>query len=187
MRNAKKATRLWEVCEIRSMVKIGLLSDTHGWLDPRVFHHFAEVDEIWHAGDFGEGVLEALQDFKPLRGVWGNIDGHTVRAQTPEHLRFRIEEVDVWMTHIAGLPGKWAKPIAADIAANPPTLLVCGHSHICKVQYDKRLGTLYMNPGAAGRHGFHHQRTLLRFEIAGSKIQQLEVVELGPRAERFAP
>jgi uncharacterized protein len=169
------------------MIKIGLLSDTHGWLDPRVFHHFAEVDEVWHAGDFGEGVIEQLQSFKPFRGVWGNIDGNHIRIQTPEHLRFTIENVDIWMTHIAGLPGKWAKPVASEIKANPPALLVCGHSHICKVQFDKTLGTLYMNPGAAGRHGFHHQRTLLRFEINDAKIQNLEVIELGPRAERFAP
>jgi uncharacterized protein len=172
------------VSEFCGMTKIGLLSDTHGWLDPRVFHHFAAVDEIWHAGDFGEGVLEALENFKPFRGVWGNIDGLTVRQQTQEHLRFVCQGVDVWMTHIAGRPGSYAKPIASTLKANPPKLLICGHSHICKVQYDKTLQTLYMNPGAAGRHGFHHQRTLLRFELDDGKIQHLEVIELGPRVER---
>jgi uncharacterized protein len=166
------------------MVKIGLLSDTHGWLDERVFHHFKLVDEIWHAGDFGEGVLEQLQKFKPTRGVWGNIDGTQVRQQTPEHLRFRCEEVDVWITHIAGRPKNYARPILPEIKANPPRLLVCGHSHICSVQYDKAHNLLYMNPGAAGRHGFHQQRTLLRFEIDGAQIQRLEVIELGPRTEQ---
>jgi uncharacterized protein len=163
------------------MVKIGLLSDTHGWLDERVFHHFKLVDEIWHAGDFGDGVLEQLQQFKPTRGVWGNIDGLSVRQQTQEHLRFRCEEVDVWMTHIAGRPGNYAKPIAQSLQQNSPQLLICGHSHICKVQYDQRLKTLYMNPGAAGRHGFHHVRTLLRFSLEQGKIENLEVIELGPR------
>jgi putative phosphoesterase len=181
----QKSTINWsEYAMFASMKKIGLISDTHGWLDPRVFHHFDAVDEIWHAGDFGEGVLEALRPFKPFRGVWGNIDGSQVRQHTQEHLRFQCEEVDVWMTHIAGKPGNYAKPIAQDLQANPPKILVCGHSHICLVKFDPILGTLYMNPGAAGRHGFHHMRTLLRFEIDGPKIQKLEVIELGPRTEK---
>jgi uncharacterized protein len=182
--NAKNSLLFSSITDFCRMTKIGLLSDTHGWLDQRIFHHFAGVDEIWHAGDFGEGVLDQLIAFKPFRGVWGNIDGNSVRQQTHEHLRFVCDGVDVWMTHIAGRPGNYAKPIAPNLKQNAPQLLICGHSHICKVQYDKSLKTLYMNPGASGRHGFHHVRTLLRFTLDHGKIENLEVIELGPRVEK---
>lgn len=166
-------------------VRVGLISDTHGWLDPRVMHHFVSCDEVWHAGDIGDGgVLETLQTFKPLRAVWGNIDGTAIRSQTQEHLRFTVEELDVWITHIAGRPGNYATPIVSQLKANPPGLLVCGHSHICMVKMDASLKMMYMNSGAAGKHGFHKMRTLLRFTIGQGKLQDLEVIELGPRVAK---
>jgi putative phosphoesterase len=166
------------------MKKIGLISDTHGWLDPAVFKHFATCDEIWHAGDIGTlDVLEQLRKFKPTRAVYGNIDGHEIRIDCPEHLRWKCEEVDVWITHIGGRPGNYALPIKSQIKAHPPQLFICGHSHICLVKMDHTIKTLHMNPGAAGRHGFHKVRTLLRFEIDGKKIQNLDLIELGPRTE----
>jgi putative phosphoesterase len=166
------------------MKKIGLISDTHGWLDPAVFKHFDECDEIWHAGDIGTlDVLEQLRKFKPTRAVYGNIDGHEIRIDCPENLRWKCEEVDVWITHIGGRPGNYALPIKAQIKAHPPQLFICGHSHICLVKMDQAIKTLHMNPGAAGRHGFHKVRTLLRFEIDGKKIQNLDLIELGPRTE----
>ena len=164
------------------MVKIGLLSDTHGDLDPKIFHYFKEVDEIWHAGDIGTvEVIDQLRAFKPLRAVYGNIDGHEVRMEVPLHNRFRIEGVDVLMTHIAGKPGKYAKPAHEELQKEAPRLFVCGHSHILKVQFDKTLQMLHMNPGACGKYGFHQVRTMLRFEIDGDKIQNLEVIELGKK------
>lgn len=163
-------------------LRVGLISDTHGWLDPRVMHHFAACDEVWHAGDIGDGgVLEALQAFKPLRAVWGNIDGTAVRSQTQEHLRFNADGLDVWITHIAGRPGNYATPILSKLKADPPGLLVCGHSHICLVKQDASLKMMYMNSGAAGKHGFHKVRTLLRFSIEAGKLHDLEVIELGQR------
>lgn len=161
------------------MKKIGVLSDTHGLLDPRVFEHFASCDEIWHAGDIGSlDVLNKLQAFKPVRAVWGNIDGHDIRALLPQHNRFVCEGVKVWLTHIGGYPGKYDILVRPGIFRDPPTLFVCGHSHILKVQYDKFLGLLHINPGAAGKYGFHQVQTLIRFEIDGEKIQNLEVIEL---------
>lgn len=163
------------------MIKIGLISDTHGWLDERVFHHFESCDEVWHAGDIGPNVLEKLQAFKPTRAVFGNIDDTSIRKETVENLRWMCEGVEVWITHIGGRPGNYAVPVRAELKANPPQLFVCGHSHLCMVKMDPQLKTLYMNPGAAGKHGFHKVRTLLRFEIDGQKIQNLDVIELGPR------
>ena len=161
------------------MKTIGLLSDTHGYLDDAVFKHFDQCDEIWHAGDFGAAVASPLAAFKPLRGVYGNIDGSTIRAEYPEHLRFNCEGVDVWITHIGGYPGKYNQAIQSAIKKNPPKLFICGHSHILKVQFDKTLNLLHMNPGACGIYGFHQVRTMLRFEIDGEKIGNLEIVELG--------
>ncbi len=162
------------------MKKIGLLSDTHAILDERIFKHFENVDEIWHAGDWGSmEVVNKLQAFKPVRGVWGNIDGQDIRMTFPKHLRFMCEEVDVWLTHIGGYPGKYDAKVFPEIFKNPPKLFVCGHSHILKVKYDKTLDLLHINPGAAGKHGFHQVQTLIRFEIDGSNIQNLEVIELG--------
>ncbi len=162
------------------MKKIGLLSDTHAILDERIYKHFENVDEIWHAGDWGSmEVVNKLQAFKPVRGVWGNIDGQDIRMTFPKHLRFMCEDVDVWLTHIGGYPGKYDAKVCPEIFKNPPKLFVCGHSHILKVKYDKTLDLLHINPGAAGKHGFHQVQTLIRFEIDGSNIQNLEVIELG--------
>lgn len=161
------------------MKKIGLLSDTHNYLDDAVFKHFEQCDEIWHAGDFGNIELaDKLATFKPLRGVYGNIDGQDIRTVYPEHLRFRCEEVDVWMTHIGGYPGRYNPKIRLEIQRNPPQLFVCGHSHILKVMFDQKLKCLHLNPGAAGKQGWHAVRTLMRFNIEGDKIEGLEVIEL---------
>ena len=164
------------------MKKIGILSDTHGMLDERVFEHFALCDEVWHAGDIGSlEVLNKLQAFKPLRAVWGNIDGHDIRILLPQHNRFMCEDVKVWLTHIGGYPGKYDALVRPEIFRQPPDLFVCGHSHILKVQYDKMLKLLHINPGAAGKYGFHKVQTLIRFVIDGEKIQNLEVIELKTR------
>lgn len=163
------------------MKRIGLLSDTHGMLDDRVFEHFANCDEVWHAGDWGSlSVVNQLQDFKPLRGVWGNIDGYEIRSLFPQHNRFMCEDVKVWLTHIGGYPGKYDPLVRPAIFQYPPKLFVCGHSHVLKVKYDTQLELLHINPGAAGKYGFHKVQTLVRFEIDGGKIQNLEVIELKP-------
>jgi len=161
------------------MTRIGLLSDSHGFLDDRVFEHFTNCDEIWHAGDIGSvEVADRLMAFKPLKAVFGNIDGHIIRSMFPQHNRFRCEDLDVWITHIGGYPGKYAPEVKPEITQNPPTLFISGHSHILKVQYDKRLHLLHINPGAEGKYGFHQVRTLVRFEIDGANIRNLEVIEL---------
>jgi putative phosphoesterase len=162
------------------MLKIGLLSDTHSYLDDAVFKHFENCDEIWHAGDFGNMELaDKLAAFKPLKGVYGNIDGADIRTTYPLNLRFKCEEMDVWMTHIGGYPGKYNPAIRAEIYANPPQLFICGHSHILKVIYDKKVSCLHLNPGAAGKQGWQKVRTLMRFAIDGDKIKDLQVIELG--------
>ncbi len=164
------------------MKTIGLISDTHSYLDEAVFTHFAACDEIWHAGDIGDPeVAIRLAAFKPFKAVFGNIDGRDIRAQYPEHLRFTIEGVDVWITHIGGYPGKYATAIKAEILRNPPQLFIAGHSHILKVQYDAKLSCLHLNPGAAGRQGWHQVRTLMRFQLHLGKIENLEVIELAER------
>lgn len=164
------------------MTKIGLISDTHGYLDEAVFTHFAHCDEIWHIGDFGDiAIVDRLSAFKPFKGVYGNIDGQDIRLCCPEHMRFRCEEVDVWLTHIGGYPGRYAPNVKAEIVSNPPKLFISGHSHILKVQYDPKLGLLHLNPGAAGKQGWHKVRTLMRFDIHGDKIENLEVIELAGR------
>lgn len=164
------------------MKKILLLSDTHGYMDDRILKYAEEADEIWHAGDIGiNSVTDELKRLKPLRAVFGNIDGVQIRMEFPLHQRFFCEEVDVWITHIGGYPGKYSPAIREEILANPPKLFICGHSHILKVMPDKKLGLLHMNPGAAGVHGFHQMRTMLRFKIEGSEIRDLEVIELGKR------
>ncbi|MBD1424874.1 metallophosphoesterase family protein [Sphingobacterium arenae] len=164
------------------MTKIGLISDTHGFLDEAVFNYFDQCDEVWHAGDFGSvAIVDTLAAFKPFKGVWGNIDGKDVRAVCPEHQRFFCEGVDVWMTHIGGYPGRYAVQVKPEIVLHPPKLFICGHSHILKVQFDPKLGLLHLNPGAAGKQGWHTVRTLMRFDINGDKIENLEVIELGVR------
>jgi len=163
-------------------MKIGLISDTHSYLDKAVFSYFDGCDEIWHAGDFGSmEVIEELQNFKPLKGVFGNIDQKDIRLQFPEHLRFNCEKMDVWMTHIGGYPGKYSPLVKPEIMLNPPKLFICGHSHVLKVHYDPKLGLMHLNPGAAGKQGWHTVRTLMRFDIHEDKIENLEVIELAGR------
>ncbi len=164
------------------MFKIGLLSDTHAYWDEKYALYFAGCDEIWHTGDIGSPeILSRLELIKPVRAVHGNIDGHLIRTGCPKHLRFQIEEVDVWLTHIGGYPGRYAPEVRPEIFQHPPKLFICGHSHILKVQYDKSLNLLHINPGAAGKQGFHAVRTLVRFVIDGEAIKDLEIIELNER------
>ena len=161
------------------MKKIGLLSDTHSFVDPAIFKHFKECDEIWHAGDIGAmDVMQQLQDFKPLRAVYGNIDDYNIRLGYPENLIFECEGVKVLITHIAGYPGKYNPRVRSLIEEHKPKLFICGHSHILKVMPDKRYGLLHMNPGAIGNHGFHQVKTMLRFTIDGTEIKELDVIEV---------
>ncbi|APS40650.1 MULTISPECIES: metallophosphoesterase family protein [Salegentibacter] len=161
------------------MKKILLLSDTHSHIDERILHYAGEADEIWHAGDIGTtAVSDELQKIKPLRAVYGNIDDAEIRKEFPLHQRFKCEGVDVWITHIGGYPGRYSPAIRDQIKQDPPKLFISGHSHILKVMNDKNLGLLHMNPGAAGKQGFHKKRTMLRFKIDAAKIQDLEVIEL---------
>lgn len=165
------------------MKRIGLLSDTHGYLDPALFTYFATCDEVWHAGDIGDlAVTDALKAFRPLRAVFGNIDDHLARREFKETEDFTIEGVRVVMTHIGGKPPSYSTNIRPKLQGNPPNLFICGHSHICRVEHDSRLNMLYMNPGAAGVQGFHSMRTALRFICAEGKVSGLEVIELGARS-----
>ena len=164
------------------MIRIGLLSDTHSYMGKEIFEAFEDCDEIWHAGDIGDpSVLDKLEQFKPTKAVYGNIDEPSLRHRIPENLRFKCEGLDIWITHIGGYPGRYDKRIRTAIRANPPNLFIAGHSHILKVVPDKKLDLLHMNPGACGHHGFHSVRTLLRFNIHEKKISQVEVIELGRR------
>jgi uncharacterized protein len=164
------------------MLRIGLLSDTHHFLDENIFRHFENCDEIWHAGDFGTiGLADRLKDFKPLRGVYGNIDGQDIRTVYGEHLRWTSEGVNVFMTHIGGYPPKYNPAVKKILTAAPPQLFICGHSHILKIMYDDKLQCLHMNPGAAGNQGWHKVRTLIRFTIDGKDMKDCEVIELGKR------
>jgi len=164
------------------LTRIGLISDTHGYLDEAVFTHFGSCDEIWHIGDFGTAELAAsLKAFKPLRGVYGNIDGQDIRLEFPERLRFKCEEVEVLMTHIGGYPGRYAPKIKTEIYADPPQLFLSGHSHILKIIYDDKIKCLHMNPGAAGKVGWHKVRTLIRFVVDGKNMKNCEVIELGKK------
>lgn len=159
-----------------------LLSDTHSHIDESILKYVRLADEVWHAGDIGDlQVTDAIKALKPLRAVYGNIDDDKARMEFPLHNRFSCEGVDVWITHIGGYPGKYNQAIRAEIQRNPPKLFICGHSHILKVQFDKSLNLLHMNPGACGIYGFHQVRTMLRFEITGDKIQNLEIIELGKK------
>ncbi|MEC7264155.1 MAG: metallophosphoesterase family protein [Bacteroidota bacterium] len=164
------------------MTKILLLSDTHGHMDDTILKYAAQADEVWHAGDIGSlSVTDQLKALKPVRGVHGNIDDHVIQMEYPENNRFMCEDVDVWITHIGGYPNRYNVRIREEIKRNPPKLFICGHSHILKVMYDKKLGLLHMNPGACGKQGFHQVRTMLRFVIHGDKITDLEVIELGKK------
>ncbi len=162
-------------------MEIGLISDTHGYLDPRVFKLFEDCDEVWHAGDFGIGVAESLSEKFKLRGVFGNIDDDQIQSQFPEDMRVEIEGVDIWMTHIAGRPGRYDRRVRQVLNSNPPQVLICGHSHILHVETDKRFQLQYINPGAAGHHGFHLQRTLLKFTLDAGELSRIRLIELGPR------
>ena len=164
------------------MTRIGLLSDTHHYLDDAVFRHFENCDEIWHAGDFGTiAIADKLRAFKPLKGVYGNIDGYDVRSEFGEQLLFQCEEVKVLMKHIGGYPGSYAPGVKDVIVAQQPALFISGHSHILKIMYDDKLGCLHMNPGAAGMQGWHKKRTIVRFAIDGLQITNCEVIELGSK------
>ena len=166
------------------MKRIGLISDTHHFLDPAVFKHFENCDEIWHAGDFG--TIRIAEDLiqrtgLPLRAVYGNIDGQDIRKIYPEKLHFTCEEVKVFMTHIGGYPPKYNPQVKKEIIETSPRLFICGHSHILKVMYDDQLKCLHMNPGAAGNQGWHKIRTIIRFVIDGTEMKDCEVIELGKR------
>lgn len=162
------------------MRRIGLLSDTHGCWDERFETYLGPCDEIWHAGDIGTLELaERFMALRPFRAVCGNIDGGDLRRMFPPLLRWRSEEAEVMMTHIGGYPGHYDRRIARMLQAHPPDLFVCGHSHILKVQYDRALGLLHINPGAAGRQGWQAVRTLVRFNVDGKEFKDLEVIELG--------
>ena len=156
-----------------------MLSDTHAHMDDRILHYAKQADEIWHAGDIGTlEVTDQLKKIKPLKAVFGNIDNAEIRKEFPLNNRFMCEEVDVWITHIGGYPGKYSPAVKEDIRKNPPKVFISGHSHILKVMSDKKLNLLHMNPGAAGKQGFHQKRTMLRFKINKKDITDLEVIEL---------
>ncbi len=164
------------------MKKILLLSDTHSYIDERILHYVSKADEVWHAGDIGDlAVTDAIEKLKPLRAVHGNIDDAKTRTCFPKDLRFNCEGVTVWITHIGGYPPKYNVNTRDEIRSNPPKLFICGHSHILKVMPDKKTGLLHMNPGAAGTHGFHKIRTMLRFCLNNGHITDLEVIELGSK------
>jgi len=164
------------------MKKILLLSDTHSHIDDTILKYVKLADEVWHAGDIGDlKVTDTIKKLKPLRAVFGNIDNHEARLEFALNNRFLCEGVSVLITHIGGYPGKYSPAIREEITQNPPKLFICGHSHILKVMFDKKLNCLHMNPGAAGISGFHQKRTMLRFEIDGDKIQSLEVIEIGDK------
>jgi uncharacterized protein len=166
------------------VLKIGLISDTHGWIHPKLFDLFSGCDEIWHAGDIGNiETADSFAAFRPFRAVYGNIDDAIVRMAYKESLRFSIEEKEIWLTHIGGTPGNYTLKVRKDIYDNPPDIFICGHSHIARVIFDKRAGLLYVNPGAAGYTGFHKFMTALRFQIDAGDIHDMELIELGERGK----
>ena len=161
------------------MVRIGILSDTHSHWDDKYSLHFADCDEIWHAGDIGSNIIiEQLEKICPVRAVYGNIDGGIMRKLYSETLRFNIENCEVLIKHIGGYPGRYDASIKRDIYSRPPQLFVSGHSHILKVMYDDSINCLHINPGAAGKQGWQLQRTLVKVTIDGSKFKDLEIIEL---------
>lgn len=164
------------------MTKILLISDTHSHIDDTIIKYIKLADEVWHAGDIGNlKVTDEIKKLKPLRAVFGNIDDDKCRLEFPLHNRFFCENVDVWITHIGGYPGKYNLNIKGELEKNPPKLFICGHSHILKVIFDKKNNFLHMNPGAAGISGFHQIRTMLRFVIDDDKIKDLEIIEIGKK------
>jgi putative phosphoesterase len=167
-------------------MKIGVISDTHGWFDPAVYDHFSDVDEIWHAGDIGSmGIITGLESFRPLRAVWGNCDGHEVRSVTKEYLSFMAGNKRVLIIHIGGYPGRYSPRALRLIRQYKPDIFVCGHSHILRVIYDRKYNMLCINPGAAGRTGMHRVMTVLRFIIEGERVSDMEVIELAERGKRY--
>ncbi len=167
------------------MIKVGLISDTHSYLDPQVLEYFEDRDEIWHAGDFGTiEIADTLSDIAPLTGVYGNIDGQDIRHEYPLHQRFSREGINFWMTHIGGTLGRYCIPIREEMEKNPPDVFICGHSHILKIGRDQEKDRmLFINPGAAGRYGFQVYRTCVRFNIDNGNIQDVEVINLGQKGE----
>ena len=163
------------------MTRIGLISDTHGYFDETVFDHFKNCDEVWHGGDFGSDVIEPLKAFKPLKGVYGNIDSALIRSEFPEQLVFMCEEVKVMMRHIGGYPPKYNPETKKELGIHQPQLFISGHSHILKIMFDEKINCLHMNPGAAGKSGWHKVRTIIRFVIDGKNMKDCEVIELGKR------
>ena len=164
------------------MTKILLLSDTHSYIDDQILKFVKQADEVWHAGDIGNlNVTDTIKKLKPLRAVFGNIDDKDARAEFPLDNKFSLEDVSVWITHIGGYPNKYNQRIKEEIKINSPKIFISGHSHILKVQYDKKLNLLHLNPGAAGNHGFHKIRTMLRFELQKGGIKNLEIIELATR------
>ncbi len=164
------------------MTNILLLSDTHGYIDEQMLRYIAQADEVWHAGDIGNLIVtDTIAKSKPLRAVYGNIDGSEARAQFSLDAKFRVEKVSVWMTHIGGYPNRYNKRVKAALYQNSPDLFISGHSHILKIIYDKKWSLLHLNPGAAGKSGFHQVRTMLRFSIDGSDIKNMEIIELEKR------
>jgi uncharacterized protein len=177
----------WHLCILlckstkNILTRIGLISDTHGFLDEAVFEHFNNCDEVWHAGDFGSDVIEPLKAFKPLKGVYGNIDTAMIRPEFPEQLVFMCEEVKVMIRHIGGYPPKYNPQTKKELLIHQPQLFIGGHSHILKIMFDDKINCLHMNPGAAGKSGWHKVRTLIRFVIDGKDMKDCEVIELGKR------
>ena len=164
------------------MKKILLLSDTHSYIDDQILKFVKQADEVWHAGDIGDlKVTDTIKKIKPLSAVYGNIDDADARAEFPLDNKFSVENVSVWITHIGGYPNRYNQRIREEIKINPPKIFIAGHSHILKVQYDKNLNLLHLNPGAAGNHGFHKIRTMLRFELEKGEIKNLEIIELAKR------
>jgi len=164
------------------MLRIGLLSDTHYLVPPELWTYFNDVDEIWHAGDFGNReLIDDIRARKPLRAVWGNIDGPEIRHEIPELAEFQVEELKVSMLHIGGYPGKYTKAAKESLDRYKPGLFISGHSHILKIMFDAKRDCLHINPGAAGHQGWHQMRTFVRFNVNGSKIENCEVIELGKR------
>ncbi|WP_299159338.1 metallophosphoesterase family protein [uncultured Tenacibaculum sp.] len=164
------------------MKKILLLSDTHSFIDAQILKFVKQADEVWHAGDIGDlNVTDTLKKYKPLRAVYGNIDDKDARAEFPLDNKFIVEGVSVWITHIGGYPNKYNMRVKEDLKKETPKLFICGHSHILKVQFDEKLNLLHLNPGAAGKHGFHKVRTMLRFELSKGTITNMEVIELAHR------
>ncbi|MEM9053094.1 MAG: metallophosphoesterase family protein [Bacteroidota bacterium] len=164
------------------MKRIGLLSDTHGYIDDRILHHLSGCDEIWHAGDIGQiAVMDSLHELATVRAVYGNIDGTVIRSTYPLDNVWEVEGAKCFMTHIAGRPGRYPFRVKAKIDEERPDIFICGHSHILLVKRDVKTGLVHLNPGAAGKHGFHKMRTMLRFHISNGKIENMEIIELGKR------